>query len=176
MIRRPHRQPFFLHVNFTAPHDPRLVPPGFADRYPADKTELPKNFRAEHPFDHGNFYGRDELQLHWPRMPDETRRDLAVYYAVISHLDEQVGRIVAALEETGQLDRTLIIYSSDHGLAMGSHGLRGKQNMYEHSVGVPLILRKLGIDPALAGSVVLTTVTDTVGFASLLGLGALFLT
>ena len=73
------------------------------------------------------------------------RKLLAVYYAVLSDLDEQVGRIVAALEETGQLENTLIIYSSDHGVAVGSHGLRGKQNMYEHTVNVPLILAGPGI-------------------------------
>lgn len=138
-------RPFFLHVNFTAPHDPLLVPRGYEGRYDAAKLPLPANFLPEHRFDHGNFKGRDELLFRWPRTPEETRGELAVYYAVISHLDAQVGRIVEALEKTGQLENTLIIYTSDHGLAIGSHGLRGKQNMYEHSVGVPLILRGPGI-------------------------------
>jgi arylsulfatase A-like enzyme len=138
-------RPFFLHVNFTAPHDPLFVPKGYEGRYDAAKMPLPANFLPEHTFDHGNFKGRDELLFRWPRTPEETRGELAVYYAVISHLDVQVGRIVDALETTGQLENTLIIYSSDHGLAIGSHGLRGKQNMYEHSVGVPLIVRGPGI-------------------------------
>lgn len=69
-----------------------------------------------------------------------------MYYSVISHLDEQIGLILAALERSGQLENTVVIFSSDHGLAMGSHGLRGKQNMYEHSVGVPLIFRGPGIE------------------------------
>jgi arylsulfatase A-like enzyme len=73
------------------------------------------------------------------------RRELAVYYAVISHLDQQVGRILEALEETGQRENTIIIYSADHGLAIGSHGLRGKQNMYEHTINVPLIIQGPGI-------------------------------
>jgi arylsulfatase A-like enzyme len=64
---------------------------------------------------------------------------------VISHLDEQVGRIREALEETGQAANTIVVFSSDHGLAIGSHGLRGKQNMYEHTVGVPLIFAGPGI-------------------------------
>jgi arylsulfatase A-like enzyme len=138
-------RPFFLHVNFTAPHDPLLMPQGYDGRYDAAKMPLPANFLPEHPFDHGNFKGRDELLFHWPRTPEETRGELAVYYAVITHLDAQVGRIIDALEQTGQLANTLVIYSSDHGLAIGSHGLRGKQNMYEHSVGVPLILRGPGV-------------------------------
>ena len=140
-----HERPFFLHVNLTAPHDPLFVPREYEGQYDAAKMPLPANFLPEHPFDHGNSKGRDELLFHWPRTPEETRGALAVYYAVISHLDAQVGRIIGALEQTGQLANTLVIYSSDHGLAIGSHGLRGKQNMYEHSVGVPLIVRGPGI-------------------------------
>ena len=66
-------------------------------------------------------------------------------YAVISHLDEQLGRIFAALKSTGQAENTLILFTSDHGLAIGSHGLRGKQNMYEHTVAVPLVLAGPGV-------------------------------
>lgn len=140
IARKPER-PFFLHVNFTAPHDPLLVPPGYEDMYRPEAMPLPANFRPLHPFDHGNFWGRDEQLLPWPRTPADVRADLAAYYAVISHLDASIGRILKALEETDQLERTLIIFASDHGLAIGSHGLRGKQNMYEHTIGVPLILR-----------------------------------
>ncbi len=142
--RRP-KKPFFLHVNFTAPHDPLLMPPGYEGKYDPAKIPVPPNFLPEHPFDHGNFKGRDELLLPWPRTRKDVREDLAVYYAVISHMDEQVGRILDALDATGQTDDTIVIFTSDHGLAMGSHGLRGKQNMYEHTVGVPLIIRGPGI-------------------------------
>ena len=100
---------------------------------------LPPNFLPRHPFDHGNFKGRDELLLPWPRTSKDVREDLAVYYAVISHMDEQIGRILDALEQTGQRDETIVIFTSYQGLAMGSHGLRGKQNMYEHTLGTPLI-------------------------------------
>ncbi|HTU21011.1 MAG TPA: sulfatase-like hydrolase/transferase [Gemmataceae bacterium] len=144
-LRRKPSKPFFLHVNFTAPHDPLLMPPGYRDKYDPNKMQLPPNFLPEHPFDHGNLKGRDEQLLPWPRTPKDVRAELAVYYAVISHLDEQIGRILAVLKETGQAENTLVIFSSDHGLALGSHGLRGKQNMYEHTVGVPLLLRGPGI-------------------------------
>ncbi|HVW37509.1 MAG TPA: sulfatase/phosphatase domain-containing protein, partial [Pirellulales bacterium] len=63
------------------------------------------------------------------------------YYAVIEDLDAQIGRVLQSLDRTGQADRTLVVFTSDHGLAIGSHGLRGKQNMYEHTIGVPLVLR-----------------------------------
>jgi arylsulfatase A-like enzyme len=137
--------PFFLHVNFTGPHDPLFCPPGMEGKYDPDKMPLPKSFLGEHPFDHGNLRGRDEMLWPWPRTEATVREGLALYYAVVTHLDLQVGRIVAALEESGQSENTLIVFSSDHGLAIGSHGLRGKQNMYEHTVNVPLVIAGPGI-------------------------------
>jgi arylsulfatase A-like enzyme len=145
VIRSPHDQPFFLHVNFTAPHDPRIWPPGYENKYDAARLPLPANFRSEHPFDHGNARGRDELLLPFPRTADDVRQELACYYAVISHLDEQIGRIFRALDETGQRDNTLIVFTADHGLAIGSHGLIGKQNMYEHTINVPLVIAGPGV-------------------------------
>lgn len=145
LINRKPDKPFFLHVNFTAPHDPLLIPPGYENAYDRRTTPLPGNYQERHPFDHGNFDGRDERLLPWPRTKADVRSDLAVYYAVIAHLDEQVGRITKALKQNGQWDNTVIIFSSDHGLAVGSHGLMGKQNQYEHSIGVPLIFAGGGI-------------------------------
>jgi arylsulfatase A-like enzyme len=133
-------KPFFLHVNFTAPHDPLLMPPRYQEMYDPADIPLPENFLPRHPFDHGNLEGRDEKLLPWPRTPEMVREDLAVYYAVLSHMDAELGRMLDALRRTGQAERTYVIFTSDHGLAMGSHGLRGKQNMYEHTVGVPLIV------------------------------------
>jgi len=144
-IERKPKKPFFLHVNFTAPHDPLLTPPGFEGRYDPNKIPLPANFLPRHPFDHGNINGRDEQLLPMPRSPRDVREDLAVYYAVISFMDQQVGRILESLDRTGQADNTLVVFTSDQGLAMGSHGLRGKQNMYEHTVRTPLIFRGPGI-------------------------------
>lgn len=145
LLSRKSERPFFLHVNFTAPHDPRIWPPGYEKVYEASKLPLPANFRPEHPFDHGNIRGRDEVLLPFPRTEDDVRQELACYYAVISHLDEQVGRILRALDETGQRDNTLIVFAADHGLAIGSHGLVGKQNMYEHTINVPLVIAGPGI-------------------------------
>ena len=145
-LEEPRDGPFFLHVNFTAPHDPLFTPPGLEALYDPADVPLPTNFASRHPFDHGNFEGRDEKLYHWPRTTEETRKGLAVYYAVISHLDAHVGRLLKTLETTGQENETLVIFTSDHGLAMGSHGLRGKQNMYQHSIGVPLIFRGPNID------------------------------
>ena len=142
--RRP-KKPFFLHVNFTAPHDPLIIPPGYEGRYDPAKMPLPENFLPRHPFDHGNLEGRDEKLLPWPRTEVEIREEIAAYYAVIDDMDAHIGRILSSLEAIGRYDNTVIIFSSDHGLALGSHGLMGKQNMYEHTIGVPFIVAGPGI-------------------------------
>ncbi|SVC13323.1 uncharacterized protein METZ01_LOCUS266177, partial [marine metagenome] len=98
-----------------------------------------------HPFDHGNFDGRDERLLPWPRTKTDVLGELAVYYAVVDHIDKQVGRLLAQLRADGRLANTVVIYTSDHGLAVGSHGLMGKQNMYEHTIRVPFIISGPGI-------------------------------
>jgi arylsulfatase A-like enzyme len=145
LLQRRSDRPFFLHVNFTAPHDPLHLPPGYEQKYAAAGIPLPPNFLREHPFNHGNAGGRDEQMLPVPRDPLEVKRELAAYYAVISHLDEQIGRILGALQAAGKERDTLVIFTSDHGLALGSHGLTGKTNMYEHTVGVPLIMSGPGV-------------------------------
>jgi arylsulfatase A-like enzyme len=138
-------KPFFLHVNFTAPHDPLMLPTGYETKYSPSDMKLPANFLVEHPFDHGNFDGRDEKLFKWPRTSAETRAEIAAYYAVISHMDAQIGRMLDALKSSGRLKNTIVVFGSDHGLGVGSHGLRGKQSMYEHTIGVPLLMRGPGI-------------------------------
>lgn len=145
LIGRRQGQPFFLHVNFTAPHDPRILPRDYDLRYSASSVVLPPNFCPQHPFDHGNLSGRDERLLPKPLNEEELRAEIAAYYACITHMDAQIGRIIAALREAGVLERTLIVFSSDQGLALGSHGLLGKQNLYEHTFRVPFVFRGPGI-------------------------------
>ncbi len=144
-LRSADPRPFFLQVNFTSPHDPLMPPARHRARYDPARIALPPDFLPEHPFDHGNAGGRDEKLLPSPRSERDVREELALYYATVSHLDEQVGRILEALRASGRAQRTIVIFSSDHGLAVGSHGLRGKQNMYEHTVGVPLVVSGPGI-------------------------------
>ncbi len=137
-------QPFFLQVNFTAPHDPLFWPPGETEDQ-ALPVPLPNNFRAQHPFDTGNIAGRDELVVPPPRSEADVKRERALYFRQVENVDRQIGRIVQALADVGRLERTIIIFSSDHGLALGSHGLMGKQNQYEHTINVPLVMAGPGI-------------------------------
>lgn len=138
-------QPFFMYVPFMAPHDPRTMPQQFLNLYDPDTIELPPNFAPRHPFDNGELSVRDELLADFPRSEKEIRRHLAEYYAMISHLDFEIGRILDALRATGQFENTIIVLSGDNGLALGSHGLMGKQNNYDHSVHVPLVMTGPGI-------------------------------
>ncbi|NRA74962.1 MAG: sulfatase-like hydrolase/transferase, partial [Planctomycetes bacterium] len=142
--------PFFACVFFTAPHDPLTPPTKFLSMYPKEKMSLPANFLPEHPFDNGELKIRDEKLAPFPRTPEVVKEHLGAYYAMISHMDAQVGRIIDALQKTGLADNTMVVFTSDHGLAVGSHGLMGKQNLYEHSTRVPLLIVGPGIE---AGSV-----------------------
>jgi arylsulfatase A-like enzyme len=133
-------EPFMLYVSYTAPHDPRMAPKEYAEMYPPEKIELPKNFMPEHPFDNGDLRTRDEELAPWPRTPEVVKKHIADYYAMITHVDAQIGGVLDALEETGRAENTIIVFAGDNGLAVGQHGLLGKQNLYEHSVHVPLII------------------------------------
>lgn len=138
-------EPFFLYAAFTAPHDPRTAPPPYARMYDPERIPLPPSFCADHPFDNGDLHTRDEELAPHPRTPAVVRRHMADYYAMVTHLDAQVGRILAALAESGHARDTVVVYTADHGLAVGRHGLLGKQNLYDHSTRVPLILSGPGL-------------------------------
>lgn len=137
--------PFFAYFSFLAPHDPRTMPKRFKELYPEEEIELPKNFMGGHPFDTGALRIRDENLEAFPRTPEAIRRHIAEYYAMITHLDECLGRVLKALEDKGLLKDTLIVFAGDNGLAVGQHGLMGKQNHYEHSIRVPLICAGPGV-------------------------------
>jgi arylsulfatase A-like enzyme len=136
-------RPFFLYVAFTAPHDPRTPPPEF--EYDPASVSVPENFLPEHPFDNGVLDIRDELLAPFPRTPEIVQQHIADYYGMISDLDDKVGQILKTLENRGLAENTIVVYTADHGLSVGQHGLLGKQNLYDHSVRVPLILRGPGI-------------------------------
>ena len=138
-------KPFLCYVSFNLPHDPRLAPAAFHEAANRDKPPPPANFMPQHPFDNGEMAVRDELLAPWPRTPDVVRQHLADYYAATTFLDQQVGRVLGALERSGRYQDTIIVFASDHGLAIGSHGLFGKQNLYEHSMRSPLIIAGPGL-------------------------------
>ena len=139
------KQPFFSYLAFDGPHDPHIVPDGFPVRYDAASIPLPPNFLPQHPFDNGEMVIRDEQLLPWPRKEADVRTMLAEYYRYISFLDVQVGRVLDAVDASPYAANTIVVFSSDSGVTRGSHGLIGKQNLYEHSLRVPLIVAGPGI-------------------------------
>ena len=135
--------PFFMYLAFNAPHDPRQSPQSFLDRYPLNSIPLPESWLSEYPFKDaiGNPKTlRDEALAPFPRTPYAIKTHIKEYYAIISHLDEQIGEILDSLEASGKADNTYIFFTSDHGLSVGKHGLLGKQSMFDHSIRVPLIM------------------------------------
>jgi arylsulfatase A-like enzyme len=144
-IQAKHEQPFFCYVPFDAPHDPHIVPNNFQINYTADQIPLPPNFLPQHAWNNGEMTIRDEALLKWPRQPEQIRAMIAEYYRYVSYLDFQIGRVLNALEASPHSKNTIVVFAADSGVARGSHGLIGKQNCYEHSVRVPLIMSGPGI-------------------------------
>ncbi len=138
--------PFLCYVAFTAPHDPRNPLTNSVLPYYRNRPPLPANFLPQHPFNNGWMRGlRDEDLAPYPRPPEMIRDQLAEYYGLITHLDGEIGRILDALKRHPKGANTYVVYAADHGLALGSHGLLGKQSLYEHSMRCPLVIAGPGI-------------------------------
>jgi arylsulfatase A-like enzyme len=142
---RPAARPYLLYVAYTSPHDPRMAPERFAKMYDPSRVQLPRNFMPRHPFDNGELKVRDELLASFPRTEGEIRKQIAAYYAMVSEVDAQIGRVLDAVEASPDAANTYIVFAGDNGLAVGCHGLLGKQNLYDHSLRVPLIISGPGV-------------------------------
>ncbi len=158
--------PFFMYLAFNAPHDPRQSPKEYVDKYPLDKVSVPEDFLPEYPYKDSIGCGpglRDERLAPFPRTRYAVKVHRQEYYAIITHMDNQIGRILNALEKTGKADNTYIFFTADHGLAVGHHGLMGKQNLYDHSVRVPLMVVGPGVpkDKKIASPVYLQDIMPT---------------
>ena len=154
--------PFLIYFGFSHPHDTRDGTPELLKKYGAvnhtnSKTlppanskapKLPVNWLPKHPFHHGHPGLRDEVKVSgvWERRDERTiRNEIGRNFACGENIDIQVGRVLKKLEAMGELDNTYIFYTSDHGMAIGRHGLQGKQNLYEHTWRVPLFVKGPGI-------------------------------
>jgi len=159
-------RPFFIYFGLSHPHDVRDGTPELLAKYGAtnhtDKSSpppihpkqppLPPNWLPAHPFDNTGMDVRDEESVSgvWNRRDEATiRNEIGREYACAENIDIQIGRVLAKLEEMGELDNTYIFYTADHGIAIGRHGLQGKQNLYEHTWRVPMIVKGPGIQPGM---------------------------
>ncbi len=135
--------PFFMYIAFNAPHDPRQAPKKYVDMYPLENISIPESFVPEYPYNETMGAGRklrDERLAPFPRTEYSIKVNRQEYYAITTHLDDQIKDILDALEKKGLKENTYIFFSSDHGLSVGEHGLMGKQSMYDHSLRMPLMV------------------------------------
>lgn len=136
-------KPFFFYLAFNAPHDPRQSPREYLDMYPVSDIKVPDNFLDAYPHRKvmkAPFSLRDEKLAPMPRTKYSVQVARREYFALITHMDAQIGRVLDALEKNGQRENTYIVFTADHGLGCGRHGLLGKQNMYDHSIRVPYVV------------------------------------
>lgn len=156
------KKPFMIYYGFSHPHDTRDGTPELLAKYGAtnhtDKNSLPAanpkqpslpvNWLDKHPFPHGHPGLRDEVRVSgvWENRDERTiRNELGREFACSENIDIQIGRVLKKLEAMGELENTYVIYTSDHGMAIGRHGLQGKQNLYEHTFRVPYIVMGPGV-------------------------------
>ncbi len=154
--------PFLIYFGFSHPHDTRDGTPELLAKYGAtnhtDKNvlpaahpkqpALPSNYLAAHPFHHGHENLRDEVAVKgvWEKRDERTiRNEIGRQFACSENIDIQIGQVLEKLESMGELENTYIIYTADHGMAIGRHGLQGKQNLYDHTWRVPYIVKGPGI-------------------------------
>jgi len=179
-------KPFLIYYGFSHPHDTRDGKPELLAKYGATnhidevnppslhslQPPLPPNYLKAHPFDNTDMNVRDEVSVSgvWRRRDEASiRNEIGRQYACSDNIDRQIGRVLKKLEEMGELDNTYIIYTADHGMSIGRHGLMGKQNLYQHTWRVPFIVKGPGIQPGsrVEGNIylldVLATLCDLAG-------------
>ncbi|MDP6558025.1 MAG: sulfatase-like hydrolase/transferase, partial [Pirellulaceae bacterium] len=178
--------PFLIYFGFSHPHDTRDGKPDLLAKYgavnhkdkdslpPADPRQpaLPDNYLPAHPFPNTHMSVRDEVNVSgvWTNRDEQTiRNELGREFACNENIDVQIGRVLKKLDAMGELDNTWIFYTADHGMAIGRHGLQGKQNLYEHTWRVPFIAKGPGVEPGsrATGNIylldVLSTICDVAG-------------
>ena len=155
-------KPFLIYFGFSHPHDVRDGTPELLEKYQAinhrdrnsvppesdGQPPLPLNYLPKHPFHHGHPKLRDEVSVSgvWERRdPATIKNEIGRQFACSEYIDQQINRVISKLDQIGELDNTIIIYTSDHGMAIGRHGLQGKQNLYQHTWQVPFIAAGPGI-------------------------------
>jgi choline-sulfatase len=140
-------KPWVLFVSFVAPHFPLTAPPEHYYRYWNRELPMPKLYareeRPRHPYvmDYSRNFNYDD----YFDSPQDVKKALAGYFGLVSYLDENIGKVLGALRDSGLAEDTVVMYTSDHGDNLGARGLWGKSTMYEEIAGVPMILAGPGI-------------------------------
>ena len=148
--RKVEGKPFFLAVGFVRPHFPTVAPKRFFDMYPQEEMEIPPLIEGDLDDIPQAGYGSDGKGLN--EMEESRRRMWQAYYASVSFMDEQLGRVVDELERLDLRETTAIVFTSDQGYHLGEHGFWQKGNLHEEVVRVPLIFSVPGMKPGRSSS------------------------
>lgn len=162
-------EPFLLYVGYMHPHFPFVAPPEYLEGYHPDQVTMPAGWDTPAADQHPVIQQlRHSFRNDEPLTEEQVRSATVAYWALISHLDDEVGRLLTGLQESAVADDTVVIYTSDHGEMGGQHGIWQKQCFYEPSVRVPLIIRQPGqtptqIETRVSGVDLLPTLRDLAG-------------
>lgn len=163
-------QPFFMAVGFFRPHIPYMAPKKYFDLYPLDEIQLPEN--PENDWDNKPEAAAFRLPLNDNKSEEQQRKAIQAYYACISFIDEQIGKLLDGLEEFDLLDNTIIVFWSDHGYNLGEHGQWQKQTLFEKTAKQPLIIAAPGFNNGTKTDAIVQLVDIYPTLAELSGLDA----
>lgn len=155
--------PFSLTCSIGPPHPPMLNVEPYWGMYPAEGMPLPGNFQHDMSW---SPYRQQASRMQRYQVAGNIRVMKSIYFGMIKEVDDNLGRLLRRLDELNLAGNTLVLFTSDHGEMLGSHGMHGKVTFYEESVHVPLLLRLPGA--IRAGTVVDTPVSHTDYFATIL--------
>ncbi|MCP4404289.1 MAG: sulfatase-like hydrolase/transferase [bacterium] len=141
ITERPADKPFFITCGLNGPHPPFKIPEPYYSMYDPESVPEPPNFRPgeDEPISKKNSFYRTLWKDHGENW-ESWKKSVAVYWGFVTHIDDQIGRLIQCLESEGIKEDTLIIYCSDHGEMLGQHGLWHKMQAYEEALRVPLIM------------------------------------
>jgi iduronate 2-sulfatase len=154
LLEEHHDRPFFIAAGFVRPHYPMVAPHRFFERYPRERMRLPRQVPGD----------LEDIPLQGipqstsekngiAQFPENQKRMWAAYFAAVTFMDEQVGRIVAALDRLGLRENTAIVFTSDHGYHLGDHTFWLKNDLHEQVTRVPLIIDAPGFAPGRSSAI-----------------------
>ncbi len=153
LIKKHSQRPFFMGVGFVRPHVPFVAPKKYYKSFPYDSMKLPEKLAGDWddiPAAGINYKTSKNMKMDL----EQQRKAVGGYYASVSYMDAQVGKVMKALEESGVADRTIVIFTSDHGYHLGEHDFWAKVSLHDESARVPLIISVPGKQPAVCDSLV----------------------
>jgi len=151
LIRKHKDEPFFLAVGMVRPHVPFVAPKSYFEAYPHSQMVLPP--KVQNDWDDIPARGINYVtSVNGDMSEEQEKKAVAGYYAAVTYMDAQVGKILNTLKEEGLEDNTIVIFTSDHGFHLGEHRFWMKVSLHEESVRVPLIIKMPGKEPAVCHS------------------------